>query len=130
MTATRALTIVCLNMVPVHQPAWHGMRDWPVLSSYCCLGSCRIPKKENEKHDEVQSVSTSGTRDQSDNHVARIGNMISRFRAAGVQAYVDKAMDAWILGESIIRSETSQEGEGIDYHSTRLRHINADMIVS
>ena len=63
------------------------------------------------------------------NYLSRIGNILPRFKAAGIQAFVDTAKDAWILGQSIIRDEAASNGEGVSVHSTRVRNQNSDMLV-
>jgi hypothetical protein len=63
------------------------------------------------------------------NHLSRVANILPRFKAAGIRAYVDAAKDAWILGESVIRTAAATEGEGARFHATRLRNQNADILV-
>ncbi|MCI0490299.1 MAG: hypothetical protein L0229_27215 [Blastocatellia bacterium] len=63
------------------------------------------------------------------NHLSRVGNILPRFKAAGIRAFVDVAKDAWILGQSRIRSSGAAEGEGIEFHATRLQNQNADILV-
>jgi hypothetical protein len=63
------------------------------------------------------------------NYVSRIGNILPRFRAAGVRTFVDTAQDAWIVGESVLRSQSADGGEGVALHATRLRDQRADMLV-
>ncbi|CAB1078034.1 hypothetical protein JY97_14250 [Alkalispirochaeta odontotermitis] len=64
------------------------------------------------------------------NHIARVGTIVSRFRAAGMRAFVDRAPDAWILGESVIRKSNSTEKIGTGVHSTRLRDQRSELLVS
>lgn len=59
----------------------------------------------------------------------RIGNIVTRFKAAGIQAFVDSAKDAWILGQSVIRGIAETEGEGIEFNSTSLQDLKADRFV-
>jgi len=66
---------------------------------------------------------------QSQDYVSRIGNILHRFKAAGIQAFVDKAKDAWILGESVLRNSTANEGEGVEFHSTILQYQKVDIFV-
>jgi len=66
---------------------------------------------------------------RSGNLISRIGAILPRFRAAGVRAFVDVAADAWIVGQSVIRSAEAGRGEGVDYHSTRVRDQNADIFI-
>jgi hypothetical protein len=63
------------------------------------------------------------------NHLNRLSAVLPRFKAAGILAYVDAAKDAWILGESVIRSEAATEGEGAQFHATRLQNQNADILM-
>ncbi len=62
------------------------------------------------------------------NHLSRLSAVLPQFKAAGIRAYVDAAKDAWILGESVIRSAAVAEGEGAQFHATRLRNQNADIL--
>ena len=64
------------------------------------------------------------------NHVSRIGSLISRFRAAGVQAFVDSARDTWILGESLLRHQEATDGPGIQNLATRLMDWQTELLVS
>lgn len=63
------------------------------------------------------------------NYVSRIGGILPRFKAAGIQAFVDTAKDAWVLGESVIRNADATDGEGVQFHTTLLRGQNADIII-
>src|SRR6185295_18344372 len=63
------------------------------------------------------------------NYLSRIGNILPRFKAAGIQAFVDTAKDAWILGQSIIREGAANDGEGVVVHSTSLRNHTSDILV-
>ena len=64
------------------------------------------------------------------NPVPWISSILPRFKAAGVQAYVDTARDAWILGQSVLRDAASDtDDEGIAYHATYLRHEHAELLV-
>jgi hypothetical protein len=63
------------------------------------------------------------------NLVSRIGGILPRFRAAGVQAFVDVTEDAWMLGHSVIRNADASSGEGIEYDSTSVRDQNADIFI-
>jgi hypothetical protein len=64
------------------------------------------------------------------NHLSRVDSLMPRFKAAGIRAYVDTAKDAWILGESLIRSAGANKGDGVERHATRLRSSTADILVS
>jgi hypothetical protein len=64
------------------------------------------------------------------NHVSRIGSLISRFRAAGVQAFVDSAREAWILGEGVLRSPEAAGGPGTQSLTTRLQDWHTELLVS
>jgi hypothetical protein len=82
-----------------------------------------------------KSESTSGPTDEHEdaqqpmNVLSRIGNILPRFKAAGIQAFVDTAKDAWILGDSVIRSRDVSEGEGAGYHATRLQSQNVNLFL-
>src|SRR5205823_14700927 len=64
------------------------------------------------------------------NYVGRVGEVIPRFKAAGVKAYVDKAADAWVLGESVLRDSAANNGEGIEFHATTVRNPWTELFVS
>jgi hypothetical protein len=59
--------------------------------------------------------------------VTRISALIPRFKAAGIQAFVDTAKDAWILGSSLLRDPSAQKGEGIEFHSTRVINSRTEL---
>ncbi len=63
------------------------------------------------------------------NDVSRIGEVMARFRAAGVRSYVDRARDAWILGQGVLRDRDAAGGEGATHHTTRIRHRRADLLI-
>jgi hypothetical protein len=63
------------------------------------------------------------------NQVSRVGNILTRYKAAGVRVFVDIAPDVWILGTSVIRSPTATEGAGIESQTMRLQHPNAESFV-
>ncbi len=85
-------------------------------------------------HSEA-TKSTSGSVEQSQNagkvvnYVGRISSILPRFKASGVRAFVDTAGDSWILGTSVIRSSTAIDGEGIEFHTTRLQNQKGDIFV-
>lgn len=58
-----------------------------------------------------------------------VGGFIPRFKAAGIRAYVDQAKDAWILGQSFIRAQSSTETRGTQIHSTKLLNEKIDTYV-
>ena len=64
------------------------------------------------------------------NHVSRMGSLISRFRGAGMQAFVDSARDSWILGESLLRTQEAADGPGVQTLATRLLDWQAELVVS
>jgi hypothetical protein len=64
------------------------------------------------------------------NNAGRIGSIMSRFKPAGIRAYIDSSKEAWILGESILRDIAAIDGEGVKSHSTVLRDDNADLFVT
>jgi hypothetical protein len=59
----------------------------------------------------------------------RMANVIPRFRAAGIRAFVAVGADAWVLGESVLRGADAAKGEGIDFHATRLHDAAAELYV-
>jgi hypothetical protein len=63
------------------------------------------------------------------NWLGRVSSVMPRFKGAGVRAYVDTAVDAWVMGRSVLRQATATHGEGIDVHATRLRSSLADGFV-
>jgi hypothetical protein len=63
------------------------------------------------------------------NYLNRVGAVMPRFKAAGIRFFLDSAKDVWTLGASVLRSAQAVEGEGVEYHSTLLRHPRADMLV-
>jgi hypothetical protein len=66
---------------------------------------------------------------QAINYVGRVGTVLPRFKAAGVRAFVDRAPDAWILGESVIRDAAATSGEGIEFHSVIVRNQTMELLV-
>jgi hypothetical protein len=62
--------------------------------------------------------------------VGRLASVISRFRAAGVRAFVDTAPDAWILGDGIIRAASAADGEGVTVNTTSVRDGDSELFVS
>ena len=73
--------------------------------------------------------SVESRRDAASEVAGRVRNALPRFRAAGIVGYVAAAQDAWILGESVLRSETATDGPGIAEQTTRLRDPRAEMRV-
>ena len=65
----------------------------------------------------------------STNAVARIAGVMPRFKAAGILALVDTSRDAWILGASVIRAGDASDGEGVDFHATRLVNPRTELFV-
>ena len=63
------------------------------------------------------------------NPVTRIAGIIPRFRAAGIQALVDAAKEAWILGSSVLRDENADTGEGGQFHLTRLTNPRMELFI-
>ncbi len=91
----------------------------------CCFKlvlPASVPRMESEDSTEAAPSTPA-------NYLSRIGNILPRFKAAGIQAFVDTARDAWILGQSIIRDEAASDGEGVSVHSTRVLNQNADILV-
>jgi hypothetical protein len=62
--------------------------------------------------------------------VGRLATVMSRFRAAGVRAFVDTAPDVWILGDSLLRTANAADGEGVTVNSTAVRDGDSDLFVS
>jgi hypothetical protein len=62
------------------------------------------------------------------NSTSRIGNILPRFKPAGIRAFVDNARPAWILGQSTIRDESASDGEGIAVHPAVLRAHGTEML--
>jgi hypothetical protein len=63
------------------------------------------------------------------NYTGRIGNILPRFKAAGVRCFVDKAKDAWVVGTGVIRDPAAAGGEGVTLHATRLYGRKTDQLV-
>jgi hypothetical protein len=59
--------------------------------------------------------------------VTRIAALMPRFKGAGIQVFVDVAKDAWILGSSLLRDPGAQNGEGIEFHSTRVINSRTEL---
>lgn len=62
------------------------------------------------------------------NHTSRIGSILPRFKPAGIRAWVDNARPAWVLGQSTIRGESANDGEGISVHPAVLRTHGTEML--
>jgi hypothetical protein len=98
----------------------------------CSFKMLLPPSESLPKSKEVEpreGAEEGESRQQTINHLSRVGNILPYFKAAGIRAFVDVAKDSWILGESIIRSSVVAEGEGVDSHSTRLQNQKADILV-
>lgn len=94
----------------------------------CCFKlvlPASVPQMKSEDEENAKSAPAGAPA----NYLSRIGNILPRFKAAGIQAFVDTAKDAWILGQSIIRDEAASDGEGVSVHSTRVLNQNSDMLV-
>jgi hypothetical protein len=63
------------------------------------------------------------------NYEGRIGTVLSRFRAAGIRAFVDTAPESWIVGQGVLRDSSATEEEGIEFHTTRLESQAAELLV-
>ena len=87
------------------------------------------PHHENSTDLEDNTTDDNVNSGQSANYISRVGNILPRFKAAGIKAFVDKAKDTWILGESVLRNSTAKEGEGVEFHATLLQNQNADIFV-
>lgn len=95
--------------------------DERIPCAFKLLLPSKLPRPEGEGAEQAESAPTS--------HLGRIGDILPRFKAAGVRAFVDAAKDAWVLGESVIRGASAVEGEGVQLHATRLQNHNADILV-
>jgi hypothetical protein len=97
--------------------------DERVTCSFKLLLPAHVPR--------VQSVPGGGEAgpSQAPSSVSRVGSVIPRFKAAGIQALVDTARDAWILGASVLRVPDAQDGEGVEFHATRLISPRTEMFV-
>jgi hypothetical protein len=62
------------------------------------------------------------------NYASRIGSILPRFKPAGIRAFVDNARPAWVLGQSSLRNESANEGEGISVHPAVLRTHGTEML--
>jgi hypothetical protein len=62
------------------------------------------------------------------NHTSRIGSILPRFKPAGIRAWVDNARPAWVLGQSTLRGESANDGEGISVHPAVLRTHGTEML--
>lgn len=95
-----------------------------------CAFKLVLPKhRPFEPSQGTTSDGDEGDTGQPLNDISRIGNIISRFKAAGVQAYVDSARNAWILGESVLGSFSTAEAESMDQGETRLLHPDVDTYI-
>lgn len=90
-----------------------------------------LPKTKPAPGSDHQDESESSSENDGPpaNIVSRIGNILPRFKAAGIQCFVDKSKDAWILGESVMRDAASPSGPGVEHHSTRLYGDKIDQLV-
>lgn len=95
-----------------------------------CAFKLLLPPHVPHPQAAAEGTSTAGDGGDSLNAVSRLGQIIPRFTAAGVRAYVDTAQDAWIIGESIIRDAEASQEPGLSFHATRLRNAKADMLVA
>lgn len=83
-----------------------------------------LPRPDGEEdRDEAAAAGVRGA-------VARIGEVMPRFKPAGIRAYVDHAQDGWVLGQSVMRAPDASAGEGVAYHSTRLINPRDEMLIS
>ncbi len=93
-----------------------------VLPNHLPYGKGSDPKKDKTDAKPQDPASAA-------NHASRIANILPRFKPAGVRAYVDVAKGGWVLGESVIRNSGAENGDGIDFHSTKLLRGDADMLL-
>jgi hypothetical protein len=104
--------------------------DERIPCSFKLVLPANIPQKQNPaSRSAADKGKNSGGKEPAMNSLSRIGNILPRFKAAGIRAFVDTAKDVWILGESVIRDPTITEGEGIEIHATRLQNPKADAFV-
>jgi hypothetical protein len=92
--------------------------DERVTCAFKLLLPARIPASSPQKDGE-----------KSANYVGRIGTILPRFKAAGVRAYVDRAPDSWVLGESVLRDNAASSGEGVEFHSVIVRNQTMELLV-
>jgi hypothetical protein len=98
----------------------------------CCFKlvlPANVPRPKAGKAQPGAESVPAGPQAPPPNYLSRIGNILPRFKAAGIQAFVDTAKDAWILGQSIVRDEAASGGESVAVHSTTLRNQNSDILV-
>lgn len=89
-----------------------------------------IPESQNQGEDSVtNSAEERNSAELPENYLSRIGNILTRFKAAGIRAFVDTAKDSWILGESVIRHPAASGGEGVAFHATNLQAHKSDILV-
>jgi len=95
--------------------------DERVTCSFKLLLPSHVPAPKSKADGAVSSSATPSS------PVTRVAAMIPRFKAAGIQAFVDTAKDAWILGSSLLRDSNAQNGEGVEFHSTRLINSRTEL---
>ncbi len=104
--------------------------DERIPCSFKLLLPSNVPRPQSQTNDATTS---SGKEEKAEekslNYISRIGNVLPRFKAAGVLSFVDTAKDTWILGESVVRQSAASEGEGVEFHATQLQNHNADILV-
>lgn len=104
--------------------------DERIPCSFKLLLPANVPRPQSQVTGHASGSAEQGEHEgQPINYVSRIGNILPRFKAAGIRAFVDTAKDAWILGESVIRNAKATEGEGVEFHATRLQNQKADIFV-
>ena len=65
-------------------------------------------------------------RDAAGRYANLIGQFVSRFKAAGIRAYVSPDRDAWIIGKSRLRAMDALEGEGASFRRPLLWREQTD----
>lgn len=99
--------------------------DERIPCAFKLLLPAHIPAAAKEEQPQAET----GQETKPGNIVSRLGNIIPRFKAAGIHAYVDKATDGWVLGDCVIRDGNADSGEGIDQRPTALYGKNTDRFV-
>ena len=102
--------------------------DERIPCSFKLVLPARIPQPQSQATNG--STAPDKIAGQPVNYVGRIGSILPRFKAAGVRAFVDTAKDAWILGESVMRVSSAAQGEGVEFHVTRMQNQKTDILVS
>lgn len=104
--------------------------DERIPCSFKLLLPPNVPGRQSQNAEPETTSSEGGNGEAKPiNYVGWIGNILPRFKAAGVRAFVDTSKDAWILGESVIRNADASDGEGVGLYATRLLNPMTDIFV-